>query len=109
MSLLDFRHLVAPFKNTVHLVSIVFIVLLFAVYRLATGGVGIESAPVPRLASQVAQPVASPAPQQNTGLENNIQRLLTGGKANQQNAADPQPVKDGADLQEIERALGLSQ
>lgn len=90
------------------MITIIFTVLLFAVYRLATGGVEVveRSAPLPSSpAAALATIPAAPVNPQN--VANDMQKLLNGSNA--QAKEGQQPVhKDSSDLNEIEKALGLT-
>lgn len=48
MSLINPKHLLSPFKNTTHVVTIIFVVFLFGVYRLAFGKIEFSDASAPR-------------------------------------------------------------
>jgi hypothetical protein len=91
MSLIDPKHLVAPFKNTVHIVTIVFLVILFAVFRLATGSVEIASGGFSN--SNGVRPGLIP--------ESAPKPLLPEMQSNE-------PKTDAQGLQDIEKALGIN-
>lgn len=119
MSLIDPRHLLGPFRNTVHFISIIFVVLLFTVYRLATGGVEIAErtlSPAPRGVADVPAAKLPGSVPGKDAVVNDIQNLLSGknGVANANNAAEPTaapkkqaPSADSRSLDDIEQALGL--
>lgn len=121
MTALDPKHLIAPFKNTVHMITIIFTVLLFAVYRLATGGVEVVERRVPQASAPVAagqpanpaQPAAQQRPQQPAAatkpenVADEMEKLLHGGVAPKDGAQKPKE-ESSADLNEIERALGIT-
>jgi hypothetical protein len=92
MSLIDPKHLAAPFQNTTHIVTIVFLVVLFAVFRLATGSVEIRTGTV-----------------SNTGTS----RLGTLPEAPQKpilpDASKNQNDSEAQGLNDIEKALGIKQ
>lgn len=110
MSLVDPKHLIAPFRNTVHLIAIVFTVLLFAVYRLATGGVEVvDKAPATPIPAAVTAPAAAPqaaAAASPSTPDDEMQKMLNGPMPGQGAAAPAN--SDSTDLKEIERQLGLS-
>ena len=88
MSLIDPKHLVAPFKNTIHMVTIVFLVVLFAVFRLATGGIDVQSGNIGTGTSKLG---TAPEAAQRPVLPDAVK------------TSEPQTQ----DLQDIEKALGL--
>lgn len=45
MAALDIRHLAAPFTNKVNLTALIFIIILFAVYRLSMGALQTKEIP----------------------------------------------------------------
>lgn len=111
MSLIDPRHLVAPLKNRIHLVSIVFIVLLFAVYRLSTGPAAVRQVPNSQQPPLIAPPAQKNAPARplpgsapSNDLNNQVQNLLTGQGNDAHKGAQP---TDSSNLNDIEQALGI--
>ena len=107
MSLIDPKHLIGPFKNTIHIVVIVFVVLLFAVYRLATVGVNLDNPAEELRAAARGQIVEkqdkSVGMQPLHGTEFKAPQLPDGG------TPTPSSEENSAGLQDIERALGLKQ
>ena len=102
MSLIDPKHLVAPFQNTIHIVAIVFGVLLFAVFRLATGGLDIEN-PAEELRAAAKGQVLKESPKVNP----NAVAALQGATGAPAKTNEPSNDSNPQDLQDIERALGL--
>jgi len=88
MSLIDPKHLVAPFKNTVHIVTIVFLVILFAVFRLATGSIEISSGGFSNMKPGLI-PESAPKPSLPV-------------------MPSKEPNADSQGLQDIEKALGIN-
>ncbi len=43
MSLISIKNFISPFTNTVHLVTIILVTVLFVLFRLQGGGVGVSS------------------------------------------------------------------
>ena len=108
MSLIDPAHLIGPFKNTVHMIAIIFVVLLFAVYRLATGGVEVQDiskAPATQQLPQAGLPVlplagAKPAQGSNTATDLGMVGVPKGSPA--------QGDGSTSSLSDIEKALGMA-
>jgi hypothetical protein len=95
MALLDFKNLIAPFNNTVHMVTIIAVVLLFVVFRLATGGIEFEDSTAAMKA--ITQP-DSVSPERTQKLQQVVPTIPD---------TSTLPSNNDKDLQEIERALGL--
>jgi hypothetical protein len=99
MALIDPKHLAAPFKNTVHIVTIVAFVLLFVVFRIATGGVEFQDST--QAMKAVTQP-GSVVPAVKKPLNTEEQNSLSSPPLNKT------VIPEDADLSEIEKALGLT-
>lgn len=95
MALLDFKNLIAPFNNTVHMVTIIAVVLLFVVFRLATGGIEFEDSTAAMKA--ITQP-NSVSPERVQKFQQVVPTIPD---------TTSLPSNNEKDLQEIERALGL--
>lgn len=62
MALISLRNFVEPFQNKVHLITILLVVIAFAVFRFSGGGIKISSASKPSLNSQKADIYRDEAP-----------------------------------------------
>lgn len=110
--MLDRRVLTAPFTNKTNLITILIVTSLFAVFRLAGGGLFGSASPSGVGEEQEAQPARTvPADKRNpssnrdllTGILGDNKAKDSTGKA----VNKPKDKKTGGGLDDIERALGM--
>lgn len=109
MPLLDPKHIVAPFYRTTHLVAIIALVLLFTVYRLATGKIEIENTTASM--RSITQPGKSDRP--TSKLLPPLLGSDSESGSNDSSSTESSSTKtiavpsNAQDLNDIERVLGL--
>lgn len=132
MGLFSPRNLITPFTNTVNLIAIIFIILLFAVFRFSSGRYQVEPLKTKPLAQvQTAVPTspssldnlesildkkkdgqaaaenekAASAGRDSLDLKAEINALEKGGGSDKQKEEDK--GKNDSGLKDVEKALGL--
>lgn len=127
MSLLDPKHLLAPFRNKTHLFTLIGVVLVFGLFRYLGGGVTTEA---PSSLSKVSSLFEKDSVDEETldeDLENTDSEILIDSKSeveideevtkavkssqkrniNPPSKKDTESEKETSELDEIEKAMGL--
>ena len=120
MAAFDIRHLSAPLASKLNLVTIIFVVTLFSVYRLSMGAVNSQPIPQKKVVVQpeadvIAAPVVQPKVEKkveaaapadtNAKPEDFLKQLLE----NPAPAHQPEVVQEQeAPLDDVEKALGIA-
>ena len=130
MSLISIKNFISPFTNTVHLVTIILITVLFALFRLQGGGVGVSSPKYRETRTQSEAPsldnliqedtVAAPVPARKvvesetitiSEDEEDLIKQMIGKKPLEAEQAKPadngRKSGNGGGLDEIEKTLGM--
>lgn len=122
MAAFDIRHLSAPLSSKLNLVTMIFVVTLFTVYRLSMGNVDSQPIPQKKTAVQVAPapqgvvvqaPIEKPVEKKieeapvNSKPEDFLKELLEKPASAPVAAAIPTD-KEEAPLDDVEKALGIA-
>lgn len=106
MAAIDIRHLAAPFTNKLNLIVIIFVVILFAIFRLSVNEkVAVNERARERIVEPVNREIPAPQPKPSSG--DLLDELLGQTKKTAPVFSSDKNVADEAPFKDIEAALGI--
>lgn len=121
MAAFDVRHLTAPLSSKLNLVTMIFVVTLFTVYRLSMGNVDSQPIPQKKVIAPIEQPIKAPEIKVPIDLpiekkaevapaaskpEDFLKELLE--KPATSKVEEIKPETEEAPLDDVEKALGIA-